>query len=262
MTRPEQRAREVQIVTKVLEALGLTPLAIEEGPNPPDVLVCLSDGKLAIEVTEFHSSQKRRQAEEAWTDMILASREVRKKYPEINSLSVHIDLKKPRLPKRSQIRLFVDEVIQLCQDYKDKVGKDELCLRKEISSYPLIASVTNYVILREVGIYMDWSSSLISGWVGLNEEELLKAVEKKAINSQKPDGTSEFWLVVVGGIYISQVVGFINEEELREFTQVNEALAASAFDAVYLCDAQIARWTPVEGWKMVREWEDHLTCLA
>lgn len=209
-----------------------------------------------MEVTEYHSSQKRRQVEEAWTDIILASRPLREQYPEVNSLFVHLELKKQRLPKKAQIGSFIDEVIKLCRDHTDRVGNEDLYLHPDPGSYPMLACFAKYVILREVGTCMSWHSSLDSANVGLTEEELLKAVEKKANSAQRPEGVDGFWLMVAGGFRISQVFGFLSEEDLQEFAKVNSVLKASAFDAVYLCNSQTARWTPDAGWKMVREWGD------
>ena len=236
--------------------MRLMPLEVKEGPDPPDVLVRLPDMTLAIEVTEYHSSQKRRQAEEAWRDIVKASRPLREQHPEMDRLSVHLEFRKQQVPETAQIGSFVDEVIKFCLSHLYQVSDEDLYLYAGPDRYPLLADFTKRLILYDVGGPIDWHSNLDSGFVGLTEEELLKAVEKKALAAQRPEDINEFWLVVFGGVLISQVVGFISEEDLQEFAKVNSALAASAFDAVYLRDAQIARWTPDPGWKIVREWGD------
>lgn len=242
--------REQFYVTKYLNLLGISNLVVTKGDNPPDVVLISRDSlvpKIAIEVTEFHSSatgssgKPRREIEEAWNSLLKEIREIRKNHPVLNGVSCIICFKGLDLPGKKYYVQFGSDMMSFLTDKEGELTSEfkeySSCFKSEL----LTKYVSKIIVSKTSCNYIEWNWNHSAASVGLTDEELKAAIASKIVTSFDHAQFDEVWLIIVSGHEMSQAMGLPQIEELNNFGVVNSILDKSQFDRVLIFEYMFDR---------------------
>jgi hypothetical protein len=256
-----QEKKERFYVDKFLVVLRLVTESIERGANPPDFILTQGKKQIAIEVTEFHSDatgpagHPRRLIEQEWAKLQQLCEQERKRYPDLNNISGLLFFKKLMVPSRVERLQFARELLEFSgKSLKCLTGKGGDFSSFDINS-PLLKKYLRRLHLGLSKCYITWDWNHSASSVGLNEPEMKKTISRK-LESPRPRGVSENWLLIVSGHQLSQSMGLPDVEELNAFQEVNEALLNGPFDKVFIFQYMFDRvllWEHSSGWVELRE---------
>lgn len=198
------------------------------------------DGRIGLEVTTYHQppvpgALPRKQVEKAWDevrgDLMAASAGHR----EIAGVGAKFFFKALNVPPRGRDRrAFVRETFEFVIHVRECLRKDRIRFRVDGERYPVLAQYVESVTLRALDPPLKW----LSWWNhnvghGVVELSLLDSLQSK-LDSGRPSGFEESWLLVATGLRISEraELGLYPAENLQTFSTLNAALASGPFDRV------------------------------
>lgn len=231
---------ELFYLRNFLELLGEAPTQIEAGESP-DFVVILRGKKIGIEVTEFHSDLKgvddkpRRAIEETWNLLQKNLKKAVEKHPKLKGTYGFLMFKDLIVPPKSVHKEFVNEIIQLsltmictnCEEIRPDEGK-----------FPLLHQYLEKFRLKRINFahHISWDWDQNASFIGLTEDELISAIQRKMNRADKyrGKGIEELWLLVISGYRLSQAMPPFLENKLSDFDRLNDILEESGYDKVYL----------------------------
>ncbi|MFH0986261.1 MAG: hypothetical protein V1882_12155 [Candidatus Omnitrophota bacterium] len=242
--------RERFYVTQYLNLLGVSNLMVTKGDDPPDVVLVSQDSsasKIAIELTEFHSSvtgssgKPRRAIEETWDGLLREIREIRKAHPVLNCVSCVICFKGLDLPGKKDHVQFGTDMMSFLADKGGELAREFKEYSGSFKSKLLTKYVSKIIASKTSCNYIEWNWNHSAAGVGLTEEELKAAIGSKIVTSFDRAQFGEVWLMIVSGHEMSQAMGLPNIEELNKFAVVNSMLDKSQFDRVLIFEYMFDR---------------------
>jgi hypothetical protein len=255
MTRSEQKAREIRLVRYLFEVLGQR-VEVVETAEPPDVVVSASGSRIGIEVTEYHDPSITeagvpRRVVEAWWQRIRKEAVARRKGNDfLDGLHVYLRFHRVEVPGPREASNFVESVATLLDRNRALISNEWIELNTEADE-----RVRQYVrtvrVKRADGYWAEWDWNHDVGRVGVTENDLLTALNRKLTSASVP-GISELWLLVSDGVNLSQIVAAFSAERLSSFARLEDALQASPYVRVFLLDFEIYEWAREAGWRLLR----------
>lgn len=251
MTSTSHFEEEKQHVANLLDHLGVEYCVLEEGADPPDVIIRKSELTIAVEVTQYHQTQDMRSRESAWEAIGKSISQRRKLDPKkLEHVHVLFSFNEKLLPSKGKRDRFVLDALELVEDEFESLG-----VRKVIKTFnsQLLATHLNRIKIETIeGSYRRWNSNVEGGSVGLRQAELLDALAAKTLRQPKCQLAREHvWLLIVGGHRTSQFMGLFDVEDLEEFDRLRSQLRTSHYGQVYLLpysENRLYRWTRDDGW--------------
>lgn len=222
---------------KFLDSAGKVPDKVLCGESPDFVLV-FQQKKIGVEETEFHCDSKgkkgsyRRAVEENWVFLQTTIMEKVEKRNELKDTSGLLFFKRRELPPTRQYGRFADELVKLSREMINSG-----CKRiAPGGGYPLLHKYLKKFHLKKCGCYITWEWNHNVSSIGLTETALIDAAEPKIEKLASYRGTSveEMWLLIVSGYRLSQAFGIHLSQRLDTFNRLNNLLAKSGFNRVYL----------------------------
>lgn len=269
------------MVKAFLRSIGKETPWIEDGPNPPDVVVRIDEGAVGMEVTTYHSDAGPGQQGGSRAMREHGELETFKRWfhwariahPDLDLIYGHLYFKRLKdgqwkghrgLPPRKEQPLFVKELFGFVRQHKDKVRDAEVTFKDLGKACPLLRAYLEELVLEKAEFYsLDWdyvckpAGARRTGMI--REDELLSIVASKedALKrvSQEVDRAwlfREVWLLVVAGTLTSPLMAGLSVELLDGFARLKEALMQLPCDAVFLYNyymAQVVRWRRSDGWR-------------
>ena len=258
----KQEDKEKFYLTAFLKCLNYQYSKLERDSNPPDFVLIKNGLRIAIEITDFHSSYKssrgfpRRLVEEEWRKLQGVIAKERGKEIDLNEISCWLRFKELLLPSSKESLIFARELVRFIKshlsDFSVEVKKFD-----DFSSFPVLKKYLGYLSISKVGCYITWDWNFLGGFVGLFEQELIDTIQDKMNLTFSADLYKEIWLLVVsGGEGLSQSMGLPSIEELREFSKVNRILKKGCFQKMYIFQYmfnRIVEWEKARGWILVKD---------
>ena len=232
MTTDIQKDSELFAVKELLKFIGMENVIPIKSENP-DFILPTNLGKVGIEVTDYHSSEKRRQVEEAWQDFHNETVRYVQKHPGLQKLNVLLFFKKVLLPNNRFWQEFIEKI-------HVKIAAFEKVLGEKQDEYFIVSDSGDIVSEHLERIHLSrLDLPLIMGWdwnhnassIGVLEDEICKIIEKKGDCEIK---VKPCYLLINGGLQISQMTGIVYPTRLNDFNKLKTKLLASPFVGVYL----------------------------
>jgi hypothetical protein len=257
MTSDAQRERELLIAKALFKNLGMVA-TLKLGPDPPDVLACLLDNKIGVEVTEFHTSvlgtarHPRKQVEAQWAHIKKTEYKLRQEHPELREIGVRLRFCSLLVPSNREVCQFIREVYDFVKDNISNVTETlQNFPTTDASGTILPKYVQQITLFRMDGAKMHWCWNHDVTSVGITEEELSCYIKRKA-DIQKPAGFNELLLVIAGGLELSQYVIIWSVDWLNERKRLTAMMEQTQFDEIHILDEEHFRWTRRWGrWKRI-----------
>ena len=232
MTTDVQKETELFAVEKLLKFVGLENLKPLKSENP-DFILPTNLGNVGIEVTDYHSSEKRREVEEAWKDFQIETVRYAQKHSDLQKLNVLLFFKKVSLPKKGLRQEFIEKThIQIIK-FEKLLGekREEDFIVSDVDD--LISEYLKSIHLSRLDLPLiigwDWNQNVSS--IGVLEEEISKIIEKKGDCEIK---VKPCYLLINSGLQISQMTGIVYPARLNEYNRLKTKLLASPFEKVYI----------------------------
>jgi hypothetical protein len=144
----------------------------------------------------------------------------------------------------------VDEVAQFIREQGDEKNSSEITEFPTWDAGGLLTDYLDLICIAKIEAFSNWNSNIHSGYVGVQESELVSIFGKKA-HGAKNSSFDEHWLVVAGGGALSGVIGAISAEHLASYQEAAAILEKSNFSQVHLIDLDMHYlWTLGEGWRL------------
>lgn len=251
MTRSAQRAEEIAAVNDYVAALEIE-CRVEEGPDPPDVVIIFKDGRrIGVEATRYlqrqdYNGYSLRQVEEACRDCNDYVNFFRQNNNLLGNLSVHLDLKRIVVPKRSEMPDFVESVTQIVETKRFCLSHRSLRIPITGAHAEILQCYLRTIWLRKVRSYIEWDWGIDFGGIGTSDEEMFCIFKDKEYFCC--DTTyAENWLLIYGGVERSGIVD-LSVRQICCFQKFNEALKNGHFDEVAVLGLKKIRWRRKSGW--------------
>jgi hypothetical protein len=208
-----------------------------------------------VEVSEFHlaAPKKRapnlREVEETWLRLQKAIDKTREGWPELEGVDVQIKRAGESLPSAYAHKEFAEALVECVRAKLDLLTHDDVLTIEPMES-PLLARYVKSLEIEHCSFYSSWSIDLNFGWVGIDDKDLLICMHKKLL--QRYESRSDaLWLFVIGQGTMSRTMGWLSVSKLKAYCRLNDALEASRYQMVWLCDWNIVRWVRSQGWEEV-----------
>lgn len=252
-------------LNEFLKLLGEKPENVQYTESL-DFIVNLRQLKIGMEITEFHSDLKgekgrpRRLIEEAWTLLQKNIMKEVEKYKELRNMNGFLSFKKLEIPRNSNHKSFVDELIQLSLEMvKTNCQKTTPGIK-----YPILNQYLKKFLLEKVKCYItrEWNHNV--SFIGLSESELINAVKPKihrAIDYWKKH-IDELWLIVVSGVRLSQTMPIHLTAKLNSFNKLDRVLRGSNFSKVFVYQYQVGVIYKWPGWVKISKEQLYSTIEA
>jgi hypothetical protein len=251
-----KKREECVYLENFLSLMKISPQSLECGESP-DFVVVIDDARVGIEVTFYHSlatgadGRPRRAVEEDWTSLQSRIREQVQKSADLKHTYALLFFKNLEVPAKREHKTFVQELISFSH-YMVRTGQER---GKPGEEYELLQRYLADLSIKKVGSPMTWDWNHEAAFVGLQEDELMAALEAKLrkapIYSSK--GFDDLWLLVVSGYRLSQAMGLRLEYELNSFATVNEELRNSLYGKVFLFQYMLDVIYEWPGWVKIGE---------
>ena len=260
VTNETQKKSEKDAISLLLEALN-QPSQKESiqnlDPPEPDVLVCVRNKKIGVEVTRYQKSPKRRGFEVAWEAL---QRRLHQYFREEKELCLSICLsfkqfKAPNPNKESEIAQFIMQLDNFFQSQGDRLGRCE-----SFDDYPLLSQYLSFIeIVEFLNSNTEWRcSEVTTGGVGMAEHELLGVLKNK---KDKPENCQETydkkWLLIIGGDgdNISAQLGRSFSILCPQWSELNSYIQDMPFDSIFIFNTHwgypLCEWNKEAGWREI-----------
>lgn len=255
LTRVEQKREERAILDAYLRLTRQGGI-VEDGPEPPDFLLCTESKRIAVEVTGYHQPLRtveghtRREVEAAWEQIREHVVSYREDKPALDGLSVRLEFLSLAVPKTKEIAGFVQAVSDKITAAGDAIGKQTRRFGIDETDVPILRKYLKCFRVRFVECYMEWDWNHDFAGIGTSDEEMMLAIGKKLAEYKPPANVDESHLIVAGwGGHLSEVAAPIHEMQLNSFRNLSKALEASAFDCVAILCFRDFIWCRGIGWQ-------------
>ncbi|MBF0181169.1 MAG: hypothetical protein HQM03_14195 [Magnetococcales bacterium] len=251
MTRPEQKLSEINRVKHLLSSLALNG-KVTGGPDSntsPDCVITMLDGKIiAVEVTEFHYGGQPANDTAAWSNIKNIAYNKRSLENKQMDIAVVLYFRDGRLPKMRKHADFVNAIISFIDRKIDDLS-DEMQYFKITNEDEILYYALEKISLWRAVCYMDWDWNRNVGSFSMPHEnrELIKTINRK-LSTERPTGYDEFWLVVTGGVVMSESIFVM---KIQNLSMMPIELAQGPFDNIFLWDTDWFYWNRESGWKVV-----------
>jgi len=236
-----QEETERFYLDKFLEVVRLKPESIERGADPPDFLVAIDEGHVAIEETDFHSDKKgvdgssRRGIEEEWLRLQRVFVQERELYPDLDRICGFLFFRALEVPPRRKHGLFASELLGFARKELERITEKGVDFASLDPAFPLLGKYLTRLRLWDARCYVTWEWSHNADFVGLTQEELRR-------------------IIVVSGRQLSQSMGLVEAAKLNRYQEINRALELGPYDKVYIfqhMETKILLWQPSSSWNEV-----------
>lgn len=255
-SKEKQEREEKFYLDKFIGALNISVAEIERGDDPPDFVVCVEDSRVAIEVTEFHSSavgadkRPRRAIEEEWQAIGNVIVKRREECSELKRLACILFFRQLLLPPKRKHDQFVDELIAFLYLHRQEFSDQWKSLRNFPDDLPLLNKYLKELKIKKVEFDIEWNWNHSGAFVGLTEPELIRIIEPK-IKLSRPPNVDASWLLVVSAEKMSQSMGLPSIAEFQNFSSANKIIESGCYDKVFLYQYMFERvieWRRGCGW--------------
>jgi hypothetical protein len=247
MTQRVQKQNEEHLLKRELDRIGLQYDIVHSGERSDFVIAC-NGLRVGVEISEFHfAAPKRRgpnlrEVEETWLRLRGEIDKTREGWPELDGLDVQIRRAGDSLPPAQAHKEFAKALVE-CVRTKIPFLTHESVLTLKPIEYPTLMRYIDSLTMEHCSFYSSWSIDLDLGWVGVDENDLLMYMRKKLL--QRYDFRSgDLWLFLIGQYAMSRTMGCLATSRLNKYRDLNDALEASQYQMVWLCDWNVVRWTP------------------
>jgi hypothetical protein len=237
VTRPEQKQQEREILGRYLRTIGLKG-EIEKGPEPPDFIVTVDGRRLGIEITEYHQpapsrrSRSRRMVEAEWRKLRDAVLDYRETHTGLENLSVILRFVQLEVPGRKDHKGFIRAVHNEIERVRPELDRQAKVIHIGDRHPALLRQYLDGIVVGVVGSYLEWDWNLSFAGVGTSDEELTTLLASK-LRLERPSGVDELQLVMAGdGPTAATCIGFLRQDLLKGWPNLNNTLEQSNFDAV------------------------------
>lgn len=240
VTTQSKKNGERHIIDRYLNFEGdRQPTAIVAGERP-DFIIRFGQLDVGIEVTEYHSSQRQRQVNEAWKSL-QSTAYGRDDFPDRRNVKLHFS--KHSVPPRKHHKKFIDQVFGLTASVPP--GR-ELSLHRDHLP-PLIARYVDRIEISPAQCRIAWGWNFDRAWVGVRNGELEEIIERKAASFERC--CQERWLIIAGGSDLSTLMAL--HTSLEMMPNLGTFLLRSALDRLILIDSCVVEWRRNEGWRQL-----------
>ena len=231
-----------------------------------DFVLQVNGKYIAVELTHFHSDRTtplghpHRGVEEQWWQHLLPPIEQQRiGDTTLRRVKALLCFKELLLPPRRKYGQFVGQLMEFIRK-EFNTAELEATFRDFGPGYPLLGEYLREICVERAGEdippeLLQWQWNHDVAWAGLGESELLAAILPK-LDSSRPTGISDNWLLVVSGHRLSQCMGLPEVSQFKRYRQVNQALIKGPYDKVYIFQYMFGRvilWQPGTGWTVVRK---------
>jgi len=254
MTQRTQKRHEEHLLKRELDRIGLQYEIVRSGERPDFVIAC-NGLSIGVEVSDFHlaAPKKRdpnlREVEETWLRLNKEIGKTREECPKLDGVDVQIRRVRDSLPSAQAHKEFVKELVE-CVRTKLAFLPDEGIITLKPVGYPILMQYVESLAMEHCSFYSSWTIDLDFGWVGVDDNDLLMCMRKKLLQCYEPR-SAPLWLFVIGQYTMSRTMGRLSVSKLKTYHQLNDALEASQYQMVWLCDWNIVRWVRSQGWEQV-----------
>jgi hypothetical protein len=254
MTQRTQKRHEEHLLKRELDRIGLQYEIVRSGERPDFVLAC-NGLSIGVEVSEFHlaTPKKRgpnlREVEETWLRLIKEIDKTREGCPELDGVDVQIRRGGDSLPSAQAHKDFADAMVE-CVRNNLAFLPDEGILTLKSVGYPVLMRYVESFAMEHCSFYSSWTIDLDFRWVGVDDNDLLMCMQKK-LQQRYGAGSVALWLFVIGQCALSRTMGHLSVSKMKTYHLLNDALEASQYQMVWLCDWNIVRWVRSQGWEQV-----------
>jgi len=255
--KSKQEKEELFYLEHFLQRMGIEAESVQRGEDPPDFYVVYASNRIAIEVTEYHSTRRGsgghawRAVEEEWRrirDLFVKDRE---RYPELNDVHGILFFRGLEMPPAKKHGQFVTELLEFGISQHRTLIDGRSWFHSFPSKFPLLNKYLKKICLKKVNCYMTWDRNSAS-YVGISEEELEECVSNK-LQKLRPEQIAENWLLIVSGTAMSQQIGLTHCKMFNDFARFNICLKRSSFDKVFFFQYV---WERVLSWSPNKHWEE------
>ena len=232
MTTDVQKDSELFAVEKLLKFLGMENFRPIKSENP-DFILHTNLGKVGIEVTDYHSSEKRREVEEAWKDLQNETYRYVRKHSDLQKLNVLLFFKNVSLPKKGLWQAFIKKIHVKIVAFENALGEKQEEHFIVSDSGDITSEYLKSIHLSRLDspLIMGWDWNHNASSIGVLEDKICQIIEKKGDCEIK---VKPCYLLINSGLQISQLTGIVYTTRLNEFNRLKPKLLASSFEGVYL----------------------------
>jgi hypothetical protein len=251
MTQRTQKRHEEHLLKRELDRIGLQYEIVRSGERPDFVIAC-NGLSIGVEVSEFHlaAPKKRdsnlREVEETWLRLNKEINKTREGFSELDGVDVQIRRVGDSLPSAQAHKEFAWALIEWIRT-KLEFLPDEGVLTFKPVGYPILMRYVESVAMEHCSFYSSWTIDPDFGWVGVDENDLVMFMRKKLLQRYESRSVA-LWLFVIGQYTMSRTMGHLSVSKLETYHHLNDALKASQYQMVWLCDWNIVRWVRSQGW--------------
>ena len=254
MTQRAQKQDEENLLKRELDRIGLQYEIVSSGERPDFVIAC-NGLSVGVEISEFHlAAPKRRgpnlrEVEKTWLRLREEIDKTREGWPELDGVDVQIRRAGNSLPPAQAHKEFAKALVE-CVRTKLSFLPHEGAITLKPIEYPILMRYIESLTIERCSFYSSWSIDLVFGWVGVDGDGLLMYMRQKLL--QRYDFRSgDLWLFLIGQYAISRTMGWLAVSGLNKCRDLYDALEASQYQMVWLCDWNIVRWARSQGWEEV-----------
>lgn len=248
----EKKLKERVWVEAFLSKISLKYEELEEGPEPPDFVLKLTDGtEIGLEVTEHFSGNKtsgghtNKIFEEKWKKIQNLISANKKDYPELEYIVALTSIKNKDLPSKNEQSIFVDELIDFARSKLGEIveGDHKEYNENDCSHYPQLKKyIRKICIFKSRVSWRSWNCMEVKGGsIGLTKNELYQDIEDKCkVSENYSKGFRAHWLLIVAdGVSLSQIVGatpWLIENDIKEIVKeptILDLFKKSSFSKVF-----------------------------
>jgi len=259
--KQQQEYEELCYLKKFLGRMEIEPENIEHGSAFPDFFIRYRSGRIAIEVTEYHSLREGlgghawREVEQEWRRIQSLLVEVKKQYSALDDVMGYLFFRDLEMPPTKQHKQFVTELFEFGVSQCESLTEERKWFNSFPANYSLLSKYLKKIWLkRENHSYVKTWEYAHATHVGISEKELEACISEK-LTKVRPSEIAENWLLVVSGNAMSQQIGLTHVDEFNDFIQVNNRLKNSCFDKVFFFQypyQRVLRWSRSGQWEEVK----------
>jgi len=205
----------------------------------PDFELVIQDQHTALELTEpiplsvKNSNLNRRDVEHGWRIIQRALMQRVDEEPVLHGRYGRLYFHRLKMPTRKELARFIDELLDLS---KMLVRNDE----EETSNlvhYPILNQYLHRFKIKKANAYIFWEWNQNANTIPRDEadDNVRKAVERKALHRYDSTHFTETWIIVTGG-FLAQPLGLLVPGILRGSKHLNQYLETTKIDKLILYD--------------------------
>ncbi len=235
-----QQESEINMVCSVLNYMGilLKEGDLRLGEDPPDCVASIKNNDVGIEVAEYHKSKNigekyvQRSVENQWEKLQNKIYAIQKQHKIMQTVTGYLSFK--NIPSDKNIDDFISDLVSFVLKNNSHINEGALEL-SDFESFSELGEWLGYLTLfRTRYAQVQFNSNITGGFIGIDDEQLLKCIHKKTSQNYAANNVLPMWLLIFSGYRTSQHIGLPSAEKLNKFYKSNAAFNGSNFNKVLL----------------------------